>query len=319
MYFLAYLSILLLDVYIIKFALFWCSLYDISIKKDAMLFFLNINTKMHLFINFFSELRYFIVTVLWIVVLGAGLMYGQTIFNAIRDSLGFVPQYDITVYQAMSQFTRSDSTTANSNTNTHTQEEQNIWLVLAHPVLGWNLFASALQHEMKFNTLPPWHRVIIPSQGIKAPIVDIPYAHEEKLVKGDFYEELKQWVVKYPYTPVPGTRTDGNSVLFGHSSVEIWDRNEYGHIFQRLPKMNAGEIVTVVWNGVIHSYEVDQKVIKNPKDVGSLLSSRDDASYLTLMACYPLFSDAQRILVRAKLIDNPPMQFALDNKATERF
>jgi hypothetical protein len=39
--------------------------------------------------------------------------------------------------------------------------------------------------------------------GIKAPIVDVPYADHAKLQKGDFDKELTQGVVKYPYTPNP--------------------------------------------------------------------------------------------------------------------
>jgi LPXTG-site transpeptidase (sortase) family protein len=90
----------------------------------------------------------------------------------------------------------------------------------------------------------------------------------------------------------------------------VWDRGNYGFVFQKLPKINIGESIKVIRDGNLYSYQVDHKVIKRPKDVSKELASRNDNSYLTLMACYPLLSDAQRILVRGKLIPIQPSAVA---------
>jgi hypothetical protein len=45
---------------------------------------------------------------------------------------------------------------------------------------------------------------LIDSIDIDAPIVDVPYASDEKLENGDFDQELREGVVKYPFTAEPG-------------------------------------------------------------------------------------------------------------------
>ena len=51
----------------------------------------------------------------------------------------------------------------------------------------------------------------------------------------------------------------------------------------------------------MYEYEVVEKSIKRPKDVAEAYSEHNNGDYLTLMACYPIGTAAQRILVVAKL------------------
>lgn len=62
---------------------------------------------------------------------------------------------------------------------------------------------SLTPSHFKFSILPPGKWLIVPSIGVHAPIVDIAYASPEKIEKGDFYTELEQGVVKYPFTAEP--------------------------------------------------------------------------------------------------------------------
>jgi LPXTG-site transpeptidase (sortase) family protein len=82
----------------------------------------------------------------------------------------------------------------------------------------------------------------------------------------------------------------------------MWNKNKYGNVFQKLSTVPVGEDITVLWNSQLYTYQIDHKVIKRPKDVAKEISAWQDKEYLTLMACYPLFSDAQRILVRGTLV-----------------
>ena len=59
-------------------------------------------------------------------------------------------------------------------------------------------------YALVFNTYIPGKRIIIPAINVDAPIIDVPYATQEKLVEGDFDKELTRGVVKYPFTSDPG-------------------------------------------------------------------------------------------------------------------
>gem|GEM_PF-6727827 len=58
----------------------------------------------------------------------------------------------------------------------------------------------------------------------------------------------------------------------------------------------------MVWNGQQHLYSVEETIIKKPTQINEVLTQFDHDKFLTLMACYPRFSTAQRILVVAKAI-----------------
>lgn len=250
---------------------------------------------MNKILTFLYETKKFIVVVLWFSLSSILVIYGPAIYNIIVDI--FVENSSVPVFQ--------DQWTVHNIAidSTQVSEKSEIGTFYSIRFSLENLLSYRTNTQsLSFNTLPPGHRVIIPSLWIKAPIVDVAYADHEKLQKWDFKDELESWVVRYPYTSIPGVETAGNSVLFWHSSVELRDKGKYGYIFQKLPKVNIWEDISVVRDGILYNYEIDHKVIKWPKDVSQELASRNDKSYLTLMACYPLFSDAQRILVRAKLV-----------------
>jgi LPXTG-site transpeptidase (sortase) family protein len=73
-------------------------------------------------------------------------------------------------------------------------------------------------------------------------------------------------------------------------------------VFYALPKLENGDRIEVFWDGSVYEYEVERKQIKRPSQVPDELNKKYDDHQLTLMACYPLLSDAKRILVHAKLI-----------------
>jgi len=154
-------------------------------------------------------------------------------------------------------------------------------------------------YTLAFNTIVPDNRLMVPSLDIDVSIVDVSYASQEKLATADFHEELTKWVVRYPFTALPGSV--GNSLIFWHSSVDGWEAdNPFGFVFYQLPKINLWEDIHIVREGKLHTYTVEEKVVKHPDEVSDELVAYKDDIYLTLMACYPLFSDARRMLVRAK-------------------
>lgn len=152
--------------------------------------------------------------------------------------------------------------------------------------------------KLSFNLLPPDNYLIIPEIGVQVRLVDTHMVSSNVLEHGDFESYLQQGVVKYPATADPGSV--GNSLLFGHTSLEPWKlaKNKYGTIFRNIPKLKEWSKFSVLRNGEQYDYNVVKKAIKNPNDVKNFYAQyTKDNSYVSLMWCYPIWSDAQRMIV----------------------
>lgn len=171
------------------------------------------------------------------------------------------------------------------------------------PLLQDQLNSQLPNYHINFNILPPVSRLLIPSIGLDVPLVDVTSKYEGDFVRGDFDTELTQGVVKYPTTPEPGL--DGNTLFFGHTSQEWREHNPYGTVFVHLPKLQAGDEIQVVWEGILYKYIVQEIMIRRPKEVDKEFQKRQqmDGEYITLMGCYPLGTTKQRMMVIAKRVE----------------
>jgi len=158
-------------------------------------------------------------------------------------------------------------------------------------------------YDFDFSLLPPVNRLVIPSIWLDVPLISNTHKDYGDFVDGDFDSELREWVVKYPSTPVPGQQ--GNTMFFGHTSQERWERNPYGTVFSNLPKLQAWDEIQVVYDGELHTYKVLETVVRRPRDVEAEFQKRQamDKDILTLMWCYPLGTTKQRMMVMAERID----------------
>ena len=125
------------------------------------------------------------------------------------------------------------------------------------------------------------------------------------MVQGVDLKWLQQGPGHFPQTPLPGQ--PGNAAIAGH-------RTTYKAPFNRIDELVPGDIITVQTLQGTFTYKVDAHI--DPKDgstSGHVIVSPDDLSILdqtgvnrlTLMACHPKFTAAQRIVVTAMLISNP--------------
>lgn len=159
-------------------------------------------------------------------------------------------------------------------------------------------------YDFKFNTLPPTNRLIVPSLGVNDPIVISKYVTEKDFTNGNFYKELQNWPVKYPTTPDPGMW--GNTLIFWHTSEERWKNNPYSMVFANIAQLKLGDVIQVVRNWTLYEYKVIDIQVKYPQHVNETYMQYQwlDNSYLTLMGCYPIGTDKQRILVIGELLRN---------------
>lgn len=165
-----------------------------------------------------------------------------------------------------------------------------------------NMKSKIKDYEFDFNLLPPDSRLIVSKINLEAPIIDVNYASREKIEKADFKEELRNWVVKYPFTDNPWEWW--NTLIFWHTSTYWWKKNPYWQIFSKLPQLKKGDEIKLLWEWEMYKYEVSKKLIRKPSQISATYDYyKKEWKMLSLMWCYPIWTDAKRIVVLAKRKD----------------
>lgn len=269
----------------------------------------------HMLFKIMTEIIDFLLIMLLVGIVWMSFMYREAVSLKLSEYINYDDQHEVTSLESVSV---TDShfivqwNILDTDTDTHEQRKTILADMDSDTVVvdEWLSMESHLSEKIKwytfvFNDLPPWRRILIDSIDVDAPIVNVAYASQEKLDQWDFDSELQKWVVKYPYTAEPWE--EGNWLLFGHSSVTTREakENPFWYVFYHLPKLEHWDVFDVIRDGQAYSYKIDDKVIKKPEEVGEEIEKHDTpwSKSLTLMACYPLFSDLNRILLKWKLIE----------------
>jgi len=149
---------------------------------------------------------------------------------------------------------------------------------------------------------PPAHGQPIGRFSIPAIGVNDRYA-----VEGTDKAQLQRGAAHYPGTPLPGQA--GNAAVAGH-------RTTYGAPLHNVDKLKAGD--EIIWETLQgrFRYEVMEITIVEPTDV-SVLEDKGD-NRLTLTACHPKFSAAQRIIVSARLVGEPVPELEGQDEAADQ-
>jgi sortase A len=143
----------------------------------------------------------------------------------------------------------------------------------------------AFSHRVAPLTRPPDGEV----EGlITIPAIGITFGY----VEGTSRDDLKKGPGHYPGTPLPGTL--GNAGIAGH-------RTTYLHPFGDLDKLKPGDDILIgTLAGTVFDYKVSQAPFSvKPTDVWVVDNTPDPQ--LTLTACNPKGSAAERIVIKAKL------------------
>ncbi len=156
-------------------------------------------------------------------------------------------------------------------------------------------------YTIKFDKLPPDPRIIIPKIWVNVHIVTLTSVPLEKIKKADYDSYLYDGVVQYPYTPEPWRKW--NVFIFGHTSYYWWKHNPYWTVFSKIPRLRHGDIMQLNWGGKIYKYSVFKKLILWPNQVDDVYKKYHNGEYLTIMWCYPIWSDRQRMVILARRIN----------------
>lgn len=136
-------------------------------------------------------------------------------------------------------------------------------------------------------------RLVIPKLSVSAPIV-----YESSTVEKNIQESLRQGVIHYATTALPGQA--GNVVIFGHSSNDWWQSGDYKFVFVLLDKLVAGDYVTVDYQSRRYTYEVTGSRVVEPTEFSVLDATLTPT--LTLITCTPAGTSLRRLVVTAKQV-----------------
>ncbi len=148
---------------------------------------------------------------------------------------------------------------------------------------------------------PYENRIIIPKIGKNIPLIDVHHdgtgSYDE--MHSVFMEELKKWVVRYPWTARPGE--EGNVFIFGHSSNYPWIPSEYNEVFALLDELQNGDEIIVFYHQKKYTYVVNDRATVKPGDT-SVLEKRDPKKkWLSLMTCWPIGTTLERLIIFADI------------------
>lgn len=112
-------------------------------------------------------------------------------------------------------------------------------------------------------------------------------------------EDLSKSLIHYLPKSLPGEY--GNVVIFGHSTLpQLYNVKDYKTIFTYLFQLEKGDKIYIRLRENTYEYEVYEMFVVEPTEV-SVLESRNDNAYLTLITCVPPGTYSKRLVVRAKL------------------
>lgn len=130
----------------------------------------------------------------------------------------------------------------------------------------------------------------------------LPLVYSDTLEEQQLQEYLKQGAVVLPLGTTFGE--PGNVVVTAHSSGTA-AFGEYRFAFARLSELEAGQEFTIATPQATYTYKVYAKEIVWPHQVDKL--PNDDRSTVTLVTCWPLWTNFKRLLVHSELVKEEPI------------
>src|SRR5680860_484617 len=138
----------------------------------------------------------------------------------------------------------------------------------------------------------------MPQFNIEVPILQVETSNPDII-----YAKLKQGVVLYPGTDIPGK---GYSIIIGHSSQYPWSPGRYKSVFSLLNELEQGDRIYVFWNQKPLVFEVKEKNIFLPWPKGTesteTIFPPSDEITLILQSCWPVGIASKRIAVKTVLV-----------------
>lgn len=94
----------------------------------------------------------------------------------------------------------------------------------------------------------------------------------------------------------------GNSLIFSHSTQNVWDIFRYNSMFTLLDKLEVDDMFSIVYQGRQMDFVIYEKTVVYPNDTSYVSPIATKDKTVTLQTCHPAGSDAYRLLVRGQLV-----------------
>lgn len=238
--------------------------------------------------------RTLIVTGVLVLAFAGFQLWGTSVLEArAQDALDTEFESAQADYQArlaeLTTTTESSPTTAAPSPTTTTPDDVEATTTTAAPIL----VAPELAAELLPEQGEALGRIVIPSIGV-----------DKGIVEGVRRDDLRAGPGHYPETPLPGQ--PGNAAIAGH-------RTTYGSPFGDLDLLVPGDLIEVETLQGTFFYEVEAHTDADGNELGHFIVTPDRVDVLddmgdnrlTLTACHPKRSAAQRIVVTARLTSPP--------------
>jgi len=134
--------------------------------------------------------------------------------------------------------------------------------------------------------------VYIPSIGVKVPLALSPTMNDV-----DVLRTLDIGAALYPNGIEPGRL--GNTFISAHSTGEPW-KGKYRFAFLKINELADGNVIHLDYEGTRYSFRIVSQDIVTPTPEFRVISNRPVPT-VTLMACWPLWSTKERMLIKAEL------------------
>jgi LPXTG-site transpeptidase (sortase) family protein len=151
--------------------------------------------------------------------------------------------------------------------------------------------------------------ILIPKINVKAPII----FGLDDLSEASAQRALETGVINFPVTganSVPGQ--NGNTVILGHSSGDIFNNGQFKFIFVQLNRLSSGDLFYIDFNNIRYTYEITDRKVVAPTDL-STLNLGNNAPFATLATCDPPGTPFNRLLVFGKQISPNPNSASVNN------
>lgn len=148
----------------------------------------------------------------------------------------------------------------------------------------------------------PEAKLIIPKINVEVP-VDYAIAN---LNESTIQDSLRDGATHYP---LPGANAtpgqNGNTVILGHSSNDIFNQGAYKFVFVLLDRLQVGDVYYLHYNGTRYIYRVTETRVIDPTDVKALQIGSEKAMS-TLVTCTPPGTALKRLLIYGEQISPDP-------------
>lgn len=133
-------------------------------------------------------------------------------------------------------------------------------------------------------------QIIIPKINVEIPVI-----YQSDPTESVIESFLDQGVVHYPTTSSPGQ--NGNTVVYGHSSNNIFNKGQYKFAFVLLHLLQPGDTFYLTKDGKVYVYKVFSKRIVEPTEVSVLLPVDGHQATATLITCDPPGTSLRRLII----------------------